>query len=80
METTEIVPILPILRLGGHAVMLDHDLAKVYGVPTFRLNEAVKRNAARFPDDFLFLLTRHEVASLISQFAISSSGYGGTRK
>jgi hypothetical protein len=80
VAATEIVPVLPILRVRGHAVMLDHDLAKVYGVPTSRLNEAVKRNAGRFPNDFLFQLAHQEVASLISQIAISKKGRGGTRK
>ena len=56
----------------GKRVMLDSDLASVYGVPTHRLNEAVKRNAARFPEDFLITLEKHEVTNLISQFAISS--------
>jgi len=80
MAATEIIPHLPILRVRGHAVMLDRDLAEVYGVPTFRLNEAVKRNAARFPEDFLFQLNRQEVMGLISQIAISKGRRGGTRK
>jgi hypothetical protein len=54
-------------------------LARIFGVPTFRFNEAVKRNRARFPDDFLFQLSREEYANLISQFAISSA-HGGRRK
>ena len=58
--------------------MLDKDLAEMYGVPTFRLNEAVKRNSLRFPEDFMFQLTENEFKNLISQFAISS--WGGTRK
>lgn len=60
--------------------MLDSDLARIYGVPTFRLNEAVKRNRERFPPDFLFQLTPEEFSDLISQSAISSSGHGGRRK
>jgi hypothetical protein len=52
-------------------VILDSDLARLYGTPTFRLNEAVKRNADRFPDDFRFQLTAEEFARLISQYAIS---------
>jgi len=60
--------------------MLDADLAEVYGVPTKRLNEAVKRNAERFPADFMFQLTHEEVANLKSQFATSSLGHGGKRK
>jgi hypothetical protein len=61
-------------------VILDRDLAELYGVPTFRFNEAVKRNRGRFPEDFAFQLTREELADLISQNAISSSGHGGLRK
>ncbi len=61
-------------------VVLDSDLAALYGVRTFRLNEAVKRNADRFPPDFRFQLTREEVANLISQNAISSSGAHGGRR
>ena len=58
--------------IRGHRVMLDRDLAKVYGVPTSRLNEQVKRNRARFPDDFAFRLTKAELRIWISQNAISS--------
>ena len=54
--------------------MLDRDLAEMYGVPTFRLNEAVKRNISRFPDDFMFRLTKDENVSLRSQFAILEKG------
>ena len=60
-------------------VILDSDLAKVYGVPTFRLNEAIKRNRQRFPEDFLFQLTVQERDSLTSQIAISKRGRGGRR-
>jgi hypothetical protein len=52
-------------------VILDSDLAKVYGVPTFRFNEAIKRNRHRFPPDFMFQLTREEFGSLRSQIAMS---------
>ncbi|HRP56807.1 ORF6N domain-containing protein [Agriterribacter sp.] len=62
----------------GSKVMLDKDLAEMYGVPTSRLNEAVKRNILRFPEDFMFQLTENEFKNLISQNAISS--WGGTRK
>lgn len=62
----------------GHRVILDSDLAKIYGVPTARLNEQVKRNAKRFPQDFMFRLTPQEFQNLISQFATSS--WGGRRK
>lgn len=64
----------------GVKVMLDSDLAALYGVPTRRLNEAVRRNARRFPGDFLYELTPQEVRNLKSQTAISSSGHGGRRK
>jgi hypothetical protein len=66
----------------GARVMLDADLAALYSAPTHRLNEQVRRNRRRFPSDFLFELTPHEVSNLISQFAISSSGtsHGGRRK
>jgi len=64
--------------IRGQKVMLDRALAKLYGVPTRRLNEQVKRNTKRFPDDFMFLLTRQEVMILKSQFA--TSRWGGRRK
>ena len=53
--------------------MLDRDLAKIYGVPTFRFNEAIKRNRHRFPADFMFQLTGAEFDSLKSQIAMSNS-------
>src|SRR5438270_1901022 len=59
--------------------MIDTDLAELYGVPTFRLNEAVKRNKKRFPEDFMFQLTKEEEESLTSQIAISKTGRGGRR-
>jgi hypothetical protein len=65
--------------LRGQRVILDSDLAKIYGVPTFRFNEAVKRNRDRFPDDFRFQLTREEAEVLTSQSAMSKSGSGGRR-
>ena len=64
----------------GERVMLDADLARLYGVETGDLNRAVKRNARRFPDDFMFVLNKQEVANLICQIGISSSGWGGRRK
>jgi hypothetical protein len=64
--------------IRGQKVMLDADLAGLYGVPTFRLNEAVKRNIRRFPDDFMFRLSSEEAKSLTSQIAISK-GRGGRR-
>jgi hypothetical protein len=68
-----------IYLIRGHKVMLDRDLAAVYGVQTFRLNEAVKRNISRFPTDFMFQLTKEESEALISQTAISKTGRGGRR-
>ena len=67
-----------IYTLRDQQVMLDVDLATLYGVKTMRLNETVKRNIKRFPPDFMFQLTKAEAEGLISQFAISS--WGGTRK
>lgn len=68
-----------IIQIRGSRVIIDSDLARVYGVSTGRLNEAVKRNVTRFPVDFAFPLTRQEVTHLISQFATSRS-HGGRRK
>ena len=61
-----------ILTIRGHKVILDRDLAMLYGVEVKRLNEQVKRNRDRFPDDFAFQLTLQEVTNLKSQFATSS--------
>lgn len=58
----------------GQKVMLDRDLAKLYGVQTKRFNEAVRRNIRRFPEDFSFRLTKDEFASLRSQIATSNRG------
>ena len=66
-----------ILTVRGQRVLLDMDLAAFYGVQTFRFNEAVKRNAARFPNDLRFQLTREEFTSNSSQFAISSKRHRG---
>ena len=68
-----------IYELRGQKVMLDSDLAKLYGVLTQRLNEAVKRNIKRFPQDFMFQLTDDEWKSLISQIAISNLARVGRR-
>ncbi len=57
--------------------MLDSDLAEIYGVETKRLNEQVRRNIGRFPDDFMFQLTAEEYSNLKSQIATSS--WGGRR-
>jgi hypothetical protein len=69
-----------ILTVRGHRVMLDADLAELYGVPTSRMNEAVKRNSIRFPVDFMFRLSAEEYTSLISQIAISKPGRRGGRR
>jgi hypothetical protein len=69
-----------IYLIRGEKVMLDSDLAELYGVPTSRLNEQVKRNMDRLPEDFAFQLTRGEFDALMSQIAISNSGRGGRRK
>lgn len=61
-----------IFEIRGQRVMLDRDLAELYGVETKRLNEAVKRNINRFPDDFMFVLTEEECLRLRSQFATSN--------
>lgn len=69
--------VLPkIHTLRKQKVVLDSDLAVLYGVPTKRLNEAVRRNAERFPDDFCFLITREEFANLKSQIATSNQKSG----
>jgi hypothetical protein len=68
-----------ILVIRGHRVMLDADLAILYGVPTKRLNEQVQRNKKRFPSDFMFQLIPAEVERLRSQSATSKTGSGGRR-
>lgn len=67
-----------IYLIRGQKVMLDKDLAELYGVETRRLNEQVRRNSDRFPNDFMFQLTEKELEILMSQFATSS--WGGIRK
>ena len=69
-----------IFLIRGHKVMMDNDLAELYRVPTFRLNEQVKRNLDRFPEDFMFQLTSDEAKSLRSQFAILKGGRGRHKK
>lgn len=66
-----------IYLIRGEKVMTDSDLAELYGIPTGRLNEQVKRNIERFPEDFMFQLTKSEFLDLKSQFATSS--WGGRR-
>lgn len=64
--------------IRNQKVVLDRDLAQLYGIETKRLNEAVKRNLSRFPEDFMFQLNSYEFENLKSQFATSS--WGGNRK
>jgi hypothetical protein len=68
-----------IFLVRGQRVMLDSDMAKVYGVSTTRLNEQFQRNQDRFPESFAFQLASQEFAALISQNAISKKGRGGRR-
>jgi hypothetical protein len=68
-----------ILLLRSQKVLLDGDLAKLYGVPTKVLVQAVKRNLERFPDDFMFQLDAEEFAALRSQSVTSNAGRGGRR-
>lgn len=79
---TEILPAVSIERsirlIRGQKVLLDEDLARLYGVTAKRLNEQVRRNAGRFPADFMFTLDRLEAVNLRSQIATSSS-WGGRR-
>ena len=69
-----------IYMIRGYRVMLDADLAAIYGTSTGRINEQVRRNGKRFPSDFMFQLSSIEFENLISQIAISSSGWGGRRR
>ena len=85
MSTTPAVPALQphiarhILSLRDQRVMLDAELAALYGVETKVLVQAIKRNIERFPADFMFQLSAEEFANLRSLFVTSSSGYGGRR-
>src|SRR5260221_7658183 len=97
VSVVDIVPVervtQSILMLRGQRCILDADLARLYGVPTKRLNEQVRRNAERFPQDFRFQLTRDEAVTLLksqfvtsnqspalrSQIATSNPGRGGRR-
>jgi hypothetical protein len=82
-KDTALVPIeqisSSILFFRRQRVLLDSDLASLYGVTTKRFNEQVRRNLARFPADFMFQLTAEEVIALRSQFATSKLGRGGRR-
>ena len=81
-ESTELMTVYNICNrvyiIRGQQVMLDYDLAEIYGYEVKRLNEQAKRNIARFPEDFMFQLTTEEDRFLKSQFATSS--WGGKRK
>jgi hypothetical protein len=83
MKKTSLAPTINIDSLSrtvrGEKVMLDADLAQLFGVPTKALNQAVKRNSDRFPSDFMFQLTAEEHESLRSQIVTSSSERGGRR-
>lgn len=76
--TTEPIKQL-IVSLRGENVILDKDIATLYGVSTGALNQAVKRNLVRFPSDFMFQLTEEEWATLKSQIVIAKKGRGGSR-
>src|SRR5437763_9922364 len=79
-DSTALVPAERIVRsiivIRGQKVLLDSDLAELYGVPTKRLNEQVRRNRSRFPDDFMFRLNAEESAFLRSQIATLGDGRG----
>lgn len=66
--------------IRGHKVIVDSDLANLYGAETKVLNQAVKRNSKRFPEDFMFRLSSQEYRSLKSQFVTSNVGRGGKQK
>jgi hypothetical protein len=77
MTNLEVLPVDQLIyTIRGHRVMLDRDLARIYGVSTARLNQQVNRNKARFPDDFMFQLTKKEAASLRLQIATLDTGRG----
>jgi hypothetical protein len=69
-----------ILVIRGQRVILDQDLARIYEVTTSALNQAIRRNAKRFPDRFLLIVTRQELRLLISQNVISKIGRGGATR
>jgi len=78
--SNQIEAITPVIRtIRGEKIILDFDLARIYGVETGALNRAVKRNRRRFPSDFMFQLSSEEFENLICQFGISSL-HGGRRK
>ena len=69
-----------IFLIQGEKVLLDSDLARLYQIPTKRLNEQVRRNIKRFPKDFIFILSNQDLTILKSQFATSRFNWGGRRK
>ena len=84
IDTNDIIPIPEhverrIHTIRGQSVLLDSDLAALYGVETKVLNQAVKRNSSRFPEDFMFQLTLEEASALRSQFVTSNASPGGRR-
>lgn len=80
MESTNLEIIEKMIYvIRGQKVMLDSDLAQLYGVETGHLNRAIKRNINRFPSDFMFQLTAEETESLIFQIGVSNVGRGGRR-
>jgi hypothetical protein len=68
-----------IREVRGLAVLLDSDLAEIYGIPTKAFNQAIKRNSDRFPEDFAFRLTEEEFLAMRSQSVTSNAGRGGRR-
>ncbi len=84
MGTAAVIPVERIERsiflIRGERVIIDADLAELYGIETRRLNEQVRRNIARFSQDFMFQLSSGEFSNLKSHFATSRSGWGGRRK
>jgi len=78
LKSDEIGEIIYLIR--GQRVLIDSDLANLYGVETKRLNEQVRRNIDRFPEDFMFQLTTQEYEFLKSQIATSKQGSGGKQK
>jgi hypothetical protein len=82
-RVTQLVPVEQVERLihlaRGEKVLLDADLARLYGVETKTLNRAVKRNQSRFPQDFMFQLTTEEAVALRCQIGTSKAGRGGRR-
>lgn len=84
MKQSSLIPVERIEKaiyfIRGEKVMLDSDLAALYGVATARLNQQVNRNIERFPEDFMFQLTNEEFKGLMLQIATSKKGRGGRRK